>query len=89
MFYDSSKQYNKKEEVFIRTIIPIISSHFRMLDKIEYDYKKDLFEVIGDDLTVKFEGSKGYIKKNRKLTERDNVVLKIIKHMVTEWEKYK
>lgn len=90
-FYDSNKIYdNKKEEVFIRSIIPISSSHFRNLELIEYDKDTDVFKIIGDGLDIILSKDKSICKKkSNKLTEREKILLKTIKNMYINWENYK
>ena len=52
-FYDSTIIYeNEKEKIFIRSIIPISSSHFRNLELIEYDKDTDVFKIVGDGLYI-------------------------------------
>lgn len=90
-FYDSTKIYdNKKEEVFIRSIIPISSSHFRNLELIEYDKYTDVFKIVGDGLDITLSKDKSVCKKkSNKLTEREKILLKTIKNMYINWENYK
>lgn len=90
-FYDSNKIYdNKKEEVFIRSIIPISSSHFRNLELIEYDKDTDVFKIIGDGLDIILSKDKSVCKKkSNKLTEREKILLKTIKNMYVNWKNYK
>lgn len=90
-FYDSTKIYdNKKEEVFIRSIIPISSSHFRNLELIEYDKDTDVFKIVGDGLDITLSKDKSVCKKkSNKLTEREKILLKTIKNMYIKWENYK
>ena len=90
-FYDSTKIYdNKKEEVFIRSIIPISSSHFRNLELIEYDKYTDIFKIVGDELDIILSKDKSICKKkSNKLTEREKILLKTIKNMYIKWENYK
>ena len=90
-FYDSNKIYdNKKEEVFIRSIIPISSSHFRNLELIEYDKGTDVFKIVGDGLDITLNKDKSICKKkSNKLTEREKILLKTIKNMYIKWENYK
>lgn len=90
-FYDSNKIYdNKKEEVFIRSIIPISSSHFRNLELIEYDKDTDVFKIVGGGLDITLSKDKSVCKKkSNKLTEREKILLKTIKNMYINWENYK
>lgn len=90
-FYDSNKIYdNEKEKVFIRSIIPISSSHFRNLELIEYDKDTDIFKIVGDGLYITLSKDKSICrKKSDKLTEREKVLLKTIKNMYIKWEVYK
>lgn len=90
-FYDSNKIYeNEKEKVFIRSIIPISSSHFRNLELIEYDKDTNVFKIVGDGLDIMLSKDKSICKKkSNKLTEREKVLLKTIKNMYIKWEVYK
>ena len=90
-FYDSTKSYDdEKEKVFIRSIIPISSSHFRNLELIKYDKDTDIFKIIGDGLDITLSKDKSVCKKkSNKLTEREKILLKTIKNMYIKWENYK
>ena len=90
-FYDSTKVYdNEKEKVFIRSIIPISSSHFRNLELIEYNKDTDIFKIEGGGLKIELNKDKASCKKkSNKLTEREKVILKTIKNMYIKWEVYK
>lgn len=86
-FYDSTKEYdNKKELAMIRFIIPISSSMFRIIDKIEYNVKKDIIEINADGLDVEI-GAKNKIKKGKPDKHQKSVLVKI-KLMYDKWEEY-
>lgn len=86
-FYDSTKEYdNKKELVMIRSIIPISSSMFKIIDKIEYNIKKDIIEISADGLYVEI-GVKNKIKKGKPNKQQKSVLVKI-KLMYDKWEEY-
>ena len=62
-FYDSTKVYdNEKEKVFIRSIIPISSSHFRNLELIEYNKDTDIFKIEGGGLKLELNKDKASCK---------------------------
>ena len=86
-FYDSTKEYNnKKEMVMIRFIIPISLSMFRIIEKIEYNVKKDIIEINADGLDVEI-GVKNRIKKGKPDKQQKSVLVKI-KLMYDKWEEY-
>jgi hypothetical protein len=88
MFYDSTKNYTDKEQAFTQFILPIISSYFRVLEKIYYDFDNDILHIEGDNMIIKFENGKGNVKKKGGLNENDKRVLKLIRSLVTNWENY-
>lgn len=88
MFYDSTKNYTDKEQAFTQFILPIISSYFRVLEKIYYDFDNDILHIEGDNMVIKFENGKGNAKKKGGLNENDKRVLKLIRNLVTNWENY-
>lgn len=88
MFYDSTKIYTDKEQAFTQFILPIISSYFRVLEKIYYDFNNDILYIEGDNMIIKFENSKGNAKKKGGLNENDKRILKLIRSLVTNWENF-
>ena len=86
-FYDSTKKYdNQKELAMIRFIIPISSSMFSIIEKIEYNVKKDIIEINADGLDVEI-GAKNKIKKGKPDKQQKSVLVKI-KLMYDKWEEY-
>lgn len=88
MFYDSTKNYTDKEQAFTQFILPIISSYFRVLEKIYYDFDNDILHIEGDNMIIKFEKDKGNAKKRGGLNDYDKRVLKLIRSLVTNWENF-
>lgn len=86
MFYDNTKDYTDKEQAFKQFILPIISSHFRMLKEIDYDFEKGILHIEGDNMIIKFENGKGNVKKKERLNEDNKRVLKLIRELVTNWK---
>lgn len=85
--YDSTREYdNKKELAMIRFIIPISSSMFRIIDKIDYNVEKDIIEINADGLDVEI-GSKSRIKKGKPSKHQKSILVKI-KLMYDIWEEY-
>lgn len=85
--YDSTREYdNKKELAMIRFIIPISSSMFRIINKIEYNVENDIIEINADGLDVEI-GSKSRIKKGKPNKHQKSVLVKI-KLMYDKWEEY-
>lgn len=85
--YDSTREYdNKKELAMIRFIIPISSSMFRIINKIEYNVKNDIIEINADGLDVEI-GAKNKIKKGKPSKHQKSILVKI-KLMYDKWEEY-
>lgn len=85
--YDSTREYdNKKELAMIRFIIPISSSMFRIINKIEYNVENDIIEINADGLDVEI-GAKNKIKKGKPSKYQKSILVKI-KLMYDKWEEY-
>jgi hypothetical protein len=85
--YDSTKEYgNKKELAMIRFIIPISSSMFRIINKMEYNVEKDIIEINADGLDVEI-GARNKIKKGKPNKHQKSILVKI-KLMYDKWEEY-
>lgn len=85
--YDSTREYdNKKELAMIRFIIPISSSMFRIINKIEYNVENDIIEINADGLDVEI-GAKNKIKKGKPSKHQKSILVKI-KLMYDKWEEY-
>ena len=86
-FYDSTKKYdNKKELAMIRFIIPISSSMFRVIEKLEYNVGKDIIEISAEGLDVEI-GKDSKVKKGKPNKQQKSVLVKI-KLMYDKWEEY-
>lgn len=85
--YDSTREYdNKKELAMIRFIIPISSSMFRIVERIEYNVEKDIIEINADGLDVEI-GKKSKIIKGKPSKHQKSILVKI-KLMYDKWEEY-
>lgn len=85
--YDSTREYdNKKELAMIRFIIPISSSMFRIINKIEYNVENDIIKINADGLNVEI-GAKNKIKKGKPSKHQKSILVKI-KLMYDKWEEY-
>ena len=85
--YDSTREYdNKKELAMIRFIIPISSSMFRIINKIEYNVENDIIKINADGLDVEI-GAKNKIKKGKPSKHQKSILVKI-KLMYDKWEEY-
>lgn len=86
-FYDSTKKYdNKKELAMIRFIIPISISMFRVIEKLEYNVKRDIIEIKADKLNVEI-GKESKIIKGVPNKHQKSVLVKV-KMMYEKWEEY-
>ena len=85
--YDSTKTYeNKKEMVMGRFIVPISSSHFRIIDKFEYNVEKDIIEIVADNISAAI-GQECKIIRGSPNGSQKKILVKI-KQWYDKWEEY-
>ena len=85
--YDSTKTYeNKKEMVMGRFIVPISSSHFRIIDKFEYNVEKDIIEIVADNISATL-GQECKIIRGSPSGKQKKILVKI-KQWYDGWEEY-
>ena len=85
--YDSTKTYdNKKEMIMDRFIVPISSSHFRIIDKFEYNVEKDIIEIVADNISVTI-GQECKIIRGSPSGSQKKILVKI-KQWYDKWEEY-
>ena len=85
--YDSTKTYeNKKEMVMGRFIVPISSSHFRIIDKFEYNVEKDIIEIVADNISAAV-GQECKIIRGSPSGSQKKILVKI-KQWYDKWEEY-
>ena len=85
--YDSTKTYeNKKEMIMDRFIVPISSSHFRIIDKFEYNVEKDIIEIVADNISAAV-GQECKIIRGSPSGSQKKILVKI-KQWYDKWEEY-
>lgn len=85
--YDSTKTYdNKKEMIMNRFIVPISLSHFRIIDKFEYNVEKDIIEIVADNISATI-GQECKIIRGSPNGSQKKILVKI-KQWYDKWEEY-
>ena len=85
--YDSTKTYdNKKEMIMDRFIVPISSSHFRIIDKFEYNVDKDIIGIVADNISATI-GQECKIIRGSPNDSQKKILVKI-KQWYDKWEEY-
>ena len=85
--YDSTKTYdNKKEMIMDRFIVPISSSHFRIIDKFEYNVEKDIIEIVADNISATIGQECKTIRGSPNGSQKK--ILVKIKQWYDKWEEY-